>query len=335
MSFKIECTAVNELIDLVQHKPLARDSGEDFLFSAPREANLRRPAAGTQPPPMGTPRPIATDVPRQHPAAMRAELPAMVKKLALPAGIVLMVSIGVGAAISMSRHHAPEAKPVAIAAALPPPVIVTAPQQVALPAPPPHVAKLVEIRLESTPPGATATLLDTSNGNSTPLGTTPVDASVDPSKNYDVRFELAGRPSQTEHLDPARSRIDVALVDPAPLPAVATPAVQNAKHHRHHATAAKKAVTKRVATAPVVRTHAPAPNQVGAPTDVPGKVAVTTSVPCAILLDGTNTGMTTPATLSVAAGHHSIRLIAATQHINKQVGVDVTAKKTTRVNETF
>ena len=70
-------------------------------------------------------------------------------------------------------------------------------------------------------------------------------------------------------------------------------------------------------------------------TDVPGKLAVTTSVPCAILLDGVNTGMTSPATLSVAAGHHSIRLIAATQHINKQVGVDVTAKKTTRVNETF
>ncbi|MEO8844015.1 MAG: hypothetical protein ABI591_11240 [Kofleriaceae bacterium] len=388
---------MNELIDLVQHRPLARDSGEELLFSAPREANLRRPAAGTQPPPMGTPRPIGlfavelpieptearatmpkistrrqvfeptpppqladeletTDVPRP---SMRAELPVMVKKLALPAGIVLMISIGVGAAISMSRHHnladtkSPPAS-INVAAAFTPPTIVVAPTPVVQPAPAPaHAAKLVEVRLESTPPGATATLLDTSTGNSTPLGTTPVEASVDPSKNYDVRFELEGRPSQTEHLDPAQSRIEVALVDPTPVVVASAPVVATkGKHHRHHATSAKKAATKRVATAPTTHSRAAAPpaaahDQVTAlasmggtkdskkASDVPGKLAVTTSVPCAILLDGANTGMTSPATFSVAAGHHSIRLIAATQHINKQVGVDVTAKKTTRVNQTF
>jgi hypothetical protein len=284
----------------------------------------------------------------------------MARKLALPAGIVLMISIGVGAAISMSRHHGPQAeatKPVDIAAAFTPPKIVIAPPPAPLPAPTPaRAAKLVEVRLESTPPGATATLLDTSNGNSMPLGTTPVEASVDPTKNYDVRFELEGRPSQTEHLDPTQNRIAVALVDPTPQVVVAPPvvAVKANKHGRHHAASAKKAATKRVATAPTTRSHtaapAAAPNDAVAAlasmggakdkdgkkaTDVPGKLAVTTSVPCAILLDGVNTGMTSPATLSVAAGHHSIRLIAATQHINKQVGVDVTAKKTTRVNETF
>lgn len=399
MSSKIECTAVNDLIDLVQHRPLARDSGEDLLFQAPREANLRRPAAGTLPPQMmgvETPRPLGlfavelpieptearatmpviptrrqvfeptprpelthddvetTNVPRM---SLRTELPAMAKKLALPAGIVLMISIGVGAAISMSRHHGPQVeatKPVDIAAAFTPPKIVIAPQQTvqSIPTPAPaHAAKLLEVRLESTPPGATATLLDTSNGNSTPLGTTPVEASVDPSKNYDVRFELEGRPSQTEHLDPAHSRIEVALADPTPVVAPAPVVAVKDKHHRHHTASAKKAATKRIATAPTTRSHAAAaaPNDQVATlaslhggskdakkaTDVPGKLAVTTSVPCAILLDGTNTGMTTPATLSVAAGHHSIRLIAATQHINKQVGVEVTAKKTTRVNETF
>jgi hypothetical protein len=399
MSSKIECTAVNDLIDLVQHRPLARDSGEDLLFQAPREANLRRPAAGTQPPPMGTPRPIGplglfavelpieptesiearatmpvigtrrqvfeptprpelthddvetTNVPRM---SLRTELPAMARKLAVPAGIVLMISIGVGAAISMSRHHGPRVEatnPVDIAAAFTPPKIVIAPKPAPQPAPAPaRAAKLIEVRLESTPPGATATLLDTSNGNSTPLGTTPVEASVDPTKNYDVRFELEGRPSQTEHLDPAQNRIDVTLVDPTPVVAPAPVVAVKDKHHRHHATSAKKAATKRVATAPTTRRAAPAPNDPVAAlasmsgskdkdgkkaADVPGKLAVTTSVPCAILLDGTNTGMTTPATLSVAAGHHSIRLIAATQHINKQVGVEVTAKKTTRVNETF
>ena len=79
MSSKIECTAVNELIDLVQHRPLARDSGEDLLFQAPREANLRRPAAGTQPPPMGTPRPIglfAVELPIE-PTEARATMPVI------------------------------------------------------------------------------------------------------------------------------------------------------------------------------------------------------------------------------------------------------------------
>jgi hypothetical protein len=394
MSSKIECTAVNDLIDLVQHRPLARDSGEDLLFQAPREANLRRPAAGTQPPPMGTPRPVGplglfavelpieptearatmpviptrrqvfeptprpelthedietTYVPRM---SLRTELPAMARKLAVPAGIVLMISIGVGAAISMSRHHGPETKAVDVAAAFMPPKIVIAPKPAPLPAPAPaRPAKLVEVRLESTPPGATATLLDTSNGNSMPLGTTPVEASVDPTKNYDVRFELEGRPSQTEHLDPTQNRIEVALVDPTPVAAPAPVVAVKTKHQRHHATSAKKAATKRVATAPAARSH-PAPaaasnDPVAAlasmsnskdgkkAADVPGKLAVTSSVPCAILLDGANTGMTTPATLSVAAGPHSLRLIAATQHINKQVAVEVTAKKTTRVNETF
>ena len=64
----------------------------------------------------------------------------MVKKLAVPAGIVLMISIGVGAAISMSRHHAPQVdatKPptsIDIAAAFTPPKIVIAPTPAPLPA---------------------------------------------------------------------------------------------------------------------------------------------------------------------------------------------------------
>src|SRR5450432_3249702 len=152
MASKIECTAVNELVDLVQRRPLDRDSGEDLLFSAPREANLRRTAAGTQPPPMGTPRPIGlfavelsieptearatmpkisvrkpvfeatprddletTQVPRYSSrlSELTAELPILARKFAIPAGILVMVGIGVGAAISISRHHttAPATKP--------------------------------------------------------------------------------------------------------------------------------------------------------------------------------------------------------------------------------
>jgi len=73
----------------------------------------------------------------------------------------------------------------------------------------------------------------------------------------------------------------------------------------------------------------------GKPSDAPGFLSITTSVPCAILVDGANTGKTSPAKLSVPAGHHSVRLIAATQHINKQISVDVAAKKTTKLFQSF
>ncbi|HEY6035471.1 MAG TPA: PEGA domain-containing protein [Kofleriaceae bacterium] len=368
MSSKIECTAVNELIDLVQQKPLDRDSAAELLFQPPREANLRRQVDGT-PAPRGlwavelpieptearatmpkiaarrpqfepTPRPSGTDQLRAG-----SDIHAMLKRLAVPAGILVMVGIGIGAAIKLTRHRATGA-PLDYVAAFTPPKVIVAP-----PAPPPAPvqAKLVDVMLASTPPGATATLLDNTTGASTPLGSTPVEASLDPSKQYDVRFELAGHRATTEHLDPATSKkLEVALAEPAPDPAAEPVAAAPAKGHRHHQ--AKKAAAKRIATASPARhghdedgisalaamstTKAKAAKD-GKPSDAPGFLSITTSVPCAILVDGANTGKTTPAKLSVPAGHHSVRLIAATQHINKQISVDVSAKKTTKLFQSF
>src|SRR5262249_12591667 len=45
---KVECTAVNELIDLVQNKRLERDSDEELLFQAPAPA--RGPGRFVAPP---------------------------------------------------------------------------------------------------------------------------------------------------------------------------------------------------------------------------------------------------------------------------------------------
>jgi hypothetical protein len=398
---KIECTAVNELIDLAQKRPLDRDSAADMLFAPLKEANLRRQVSGT-PAPIGlfavelpveptegratmpkistrrpqfepTPRPTpdldhraiprlsqdlrqhaakltgahedfeqTTDVPRLRRLQKKWDaLPEMVRKLALPTGALLMVGIGVGLAV---KSHGPAGTPLDYAAAFTPPKIVIAPK----PAPPPQAPKLVDVRLESTPSGAMATLLDNTTGSSTPLGSTPVEASIDPTKQYDVRFELDGHRPTTQHLDPATSKkLEVALAEPEPQVEAAPPPPVVAHHRRgrHGAVAAKKAAAKRVATAPAAR-HSDDPiaalgnaaktrgAKPGAP-DAPGFVSITTSVPCAILLDGANTGKSTPTKLTVPAGHHSIRLIAAAQHVNKQVGVDVTAKKTTRINESF
>src|SRR6185312_8080839 len=187
MSSKIECTAVNELIDLVQQKPLDRDSGVELLFQPPREANLRRQVDGT-PAPRGLwavelpeptearatmpkisrkveyePTPRADENARRA-RAQRAEtdIPLTLKKFGVPAGILVMVGIGVGAAISLSRHRE-TGTPIDFVAAFTPPKVVIAP-------PPPPVAakpKLVDVMLASNPPGATATLLDNSTGAST------------------------------------------------------------------------------------------------------------------------------------------------------------------------
>ena len=370
MSSKIECTAVNELIDLVQQKPLDRDSAAELLFQPPREANLRRQVDGTPAPRSlwavelpeptearatmpkipargpqfePTPRPSATEHLRGG-----SDIHAMLKRLAVPAGILVMVGSGIGAAIKLTRHHATGAPLDYVAAFTPPKVIVAPPA----PPPAPAQAKLVDVMLASTPPGATATLLDNTTGASTPLGSTPVEASLDPSKQYDVRFELAGHRATTEHLDPATSKkLEVALAEPAPDPAAEPVAATPAKSRRHHQ--AKKAATKRIATAsPAHHAHATQDEdgisalaamsttkakaaKDGKPSDAPGFLSITTSVPCAILVDGANTGKTSPAKLSVPAGHHSVRLIAATQHINKQISVDVAAKKTTKLFQSF
>lgn len=392
---KIECTAVNELIDLAQKRPVDRDSGADLLFAPAREVNLRSRVSGTPAPiglfavqlpppppsaaPVGTPVPpsrrsldhqviprlsqdlaqhaaklthahaahdedeLTTDVPRLRRIQKKWNaLPEMVRKLALPAGALLMVGIGVG--LALRGGHAAAGTPLDYAAAFTPPKIAIAPK----PAPPPVQPKLVDVRLESTPPGATATLLDNTTGNSTLLGSTPVEASIDPTKQYDVRFELEGHRATTQHLDPSTSKkLEVALAEPEP-EVVAPPAPVADKHHRRgrHNAAAKKAAAKRVATAPAPRhTDDPiaklgnaAKSKGAAPgkdADVPGFISITTSVPCAILLDGANTGKSSPTKLSVPAGHHSVRLIAASQHVNKQIGVDVVAKKTSRINESF
>ncbi|MEO8553003.1 MAG: PEGA domain-containing protein, partial [Kofleriaceae bacterium] len=262
-----------------------------------------------------------------------------VRELALPAAALAMVGVGVGLAV---KSHAPAGTPLDVQAAFTPPKIVVAPK----PAPPPVPPKLVDVRLESTPSGASATLLDNTTGSSTPLGSTPVMASLDPGKQYDVRFELEGHRSATQHLDPATStKLEVALAAPEPeVEAAPAPVIADKHHHHGRHAAAKKAAAKRVATAPAARHgddpiaalgHAAKTRGVKPATEQPGFVSITTSVPCAILLDGTNTGKSTPAKLTVPAGHHSIRLIAAAQHVNKQVGVDVTAKKTTRINQAF
>jgi hypothetical protein len=76
--------------------------------------------------------------------------------------------------------------------------------------------KLVEVRLESTPPGASVTLVDA--GNVSVLGRTPIDASVDLSRSYEVVFALDAHVTKVEHLDPTKT-LSVAVTLDTPKPA--------------------------------------------------------------------------------------------------------------------
>ncbi len=368
---KVECTAVNELVDLVHSRPLDRDSADDDLFgsSAPRAARLRgtpAPSLFEMPPaPVAQPLPIPSTiratsapmpVPRARPAAALnlaapdesatshvgryVPLGTLGRRFALPIAALVGFGILTGIAYTRIAHHgdassAPSASQVALAAAA---AVPPAPAPIVAPAPAaPAAPKLVEVRLDSTPPGATATLL--SNGISTPLGSTPVEASIDPAKSYDVVFAFAGQPSKVEHLDPsATQHVEVAFDAATPAPTVAAAPTKTSRHHGHQAPhAARVAVA-----APTHHATAAKPAAAAAEPATPdpgvgnGTLAIVTSAPCAILIDDKNTGLTTPQrAIPLAAGHHNIRLISATLHINKLVSVDISAHHTTRISPTF
>ena len=196
------------------------------------------------------------------------------------------------------------------------------------------VVKLVDIRIDSKPSGATVMLVD--NGKTNFLGTTPIATALDPARSYDVIFTIAGRPTQMTHIDPSKqTKLDVTLgkngvvtqaveapkaapAAPKAAPAVvATKAATPAPVHHHHAAAAaaaaKSAPTGTLAdpgfdTEPA-KTEAPkkveAP-KVEAPKAEPaakkpvpaaagsGTLMVSAKPPCEIWVDGKSTGLTTP-----------------------------------------
>ncbi len=265
-------------------------------------------------------------------------------------------------AAAVEPAPAPVAEPVAVAAALAPVAVPTpAPAVVAAAVPAPvrevqttrGVVKLVDVRIDSRPAGATVMLVD--NGKTSFLGTTPIATSLDPSRPYDVVFTLEGRPTQMAHLDPAKSsKLDVVLgktatavkVAATPAPAareIAAPAPARAPAPRHHqvarsappstelaepsfdAPAPTKVTTK---AEPASETHADRP----AVSNGIGTLMVSSKPPCEILIDGKSTGMTTPQrAIQLPPGAHKITFVNTTQNINKTVAVSITADQTTKL----
>jgi hypothetical protein len=119
------------------------------------------------------------------PAAVVPSAPVAVQAVANSASIAAMPTV---APAAIATAVVPAAAPIpALAAPIPPPVAVAFAAPVAIEETPPS-AKLVNVRFESKPQGATVTIMD--NGRATVVGSTPVTAAVDSSQNYDAVFAI-------------------------------------------------------------------------------------------------------------------------------------------------
>lgn len=300
----IESTAVNALIHLINNKPLVRESSEDLLFRAPRSA-----VVAPAPPPVARVAPARAErvsAPDSLGATLavhrQAAEPLIPRHLVAPIAILAAVAIGLGGYLGLRGAHPSKAEvaavvvpaPTIVAPKLPPPAPLVAPIAPKVVAP-----KLVDVRLDSEPAGATVTLDD--RGATSLLGTTPVSASLDPSRAYNVVFTLDGHATQRAQIDPATTQhVAIALADNTPKPVVAVVA--------HHA--AKQGGT--------------------------GLLMVSSKPPCEIIVDGKPTGLTAPQkSIPLAAGSHRITLVNARRHINKTLGVKINAGHSTKLIHNF
>ncbi len=275
---------------------------------------------------MPTFRPNATRISRTH--AIRRVTPPSYLRIALAAACVLF-GIMIGGLIAFGGHSSSnaEAAPLATPAAKPiaaKPTLAPAPKQVAVapvpaatvtPAPPsaPPVTHptLAVVRVETQPAGATAMLVD--GGKTTLIGTTPVDAELDRTREYDVILTLEDHETHIEHVDPSTNQhvLVVLAAEAAPAPAPAP------VHHHHNA---KKVEHTVVAEKPAAT----------------GSLKVSSKPPCSIVIDGKTTGLTTPqAALVVAVGHHDVTLVNAEQGIHLTTEVEISADRTTQLVQDF
>ncbi len=313
-----ESTAIVELISLVRQKPVPRQSDDDMLFAPTNGAPPRRaPRAlshrghGFDEEHAVTHRVVRRDITKPLFAATLAV--ASVAAF----GLTVRLTRHAPAAAALAPPAQPVASPIAIAiAALPaapaPSKPVVSPID-APPAPPPAAPvqpALIAIALESQPAGATVTLVD--RGSSSVAGTTPLSLSVDPSREYDVVFTLAGHPTKLAHVDPhATTHL---AVDLAPVHVDPDEPAQPAPRHHAHGQAHAQARTAAV------------------PAKGTGTLLISSKPPCEIAIDGKPTGMVTPQrSISLAAGHHQVTLTNAQQHVKKTYSFEISANHSTKL----
>jgi hypothetical protein len=253
-----------------------------------------------------TPTPTPTATATATPTAVASVIPAAPAEQAAPAPVAAAVAAPVAAAV-VAPLAAPVAAPVAAPAAEPALVAPVAPVT---------TARLVNVRFDSQPSGATVMLVD--GGKTSFLGTAPVDVAVDASRAYDVVFTLDGHPTQVQHLDATATNHITAMLAGKAAPQVAVtappPAPTPAPVPHHHSAPAHE-------SAP---THESASGK--------GVLMVSSKPPCEIVIDGRATGLTTPQrAISLSAGTHKVTLVNKAQNLTKTSSVTISASQSTKL----
>lgn len=191
-------------------------------------------------------------------------------------------------------------------------------------------AKLVDVRIDSDPSGATVMLVD--RGKTTFLGTTPMSAALDASRKYELVFSRERRATVTETLDPAtqkrvsvklrraskKARAAAAKSEPAPKPAEVVEAPKPVR----------KSSRNTIDTATLAEPKAAA--------KLEGTLKISTKPPCEIVIDGKHTGLTTPQrAISLPVGAHKVTLVNGEAGIKKTISVKIAADKPTTVIQDF
>jgi hypothetical protein len=213
------------------------------------------------------------------------------------AALCLVTGVIAGGVIAFGSNHG------SVASARTRPVPVARPQVTPI-----VVAHVLHV--ESQPAGAAVMRID--DGNTTLLGTTPLDLQIDDTKGHDLVLTLDNYTPEFVHFHAGDTKLAATLQaetpDAAPAPVVARTTV-----HHHHAAPVAPA-------APVAMGH----------------VNIASKPPCAIMIDGKATGFTTPRrALELPVGHHEVTFINATEGIHLSAVVDVTATKTATLVQDF
>jgi len=186
---------------------------------------------------------------------------------------------------------------------------------------------LVDVRIDSTPSGATVTLVD--RGKSQFVGKTPVNATLDTSREYDLVFTFPNKATQQKHLNASTTRRVVvtlpeqANTPPAPVSAPVSAPVGAPRH-------VEKGGVEKAPASPAKKPGKSAAE----PALGEGTLMVSSKPPCQIVIDGKPTGLTTPQrSITLSAGNHKVTLINSEKDIKKTVSVQITANSTEKVIE--
>lgn len=205
-----------------------------------------------------------------------------------------------------------------------------------------------EVPIRSQPAGAMVTLI--SAGEATVIGKTPITATLDPRKQYDVVLAYRELPTKVAHVDPDHTvALDVDLMGgPPPAPPVAevatpaaateeTPVPAPAPVKRRSTKPKAVAIAETPAPKPAAPKPAPAPKTVAAaPAAGNGILMVSAKPPCNIAIDGKPTRLVTPQrSISLPAGPHKITLTNTQSRIAKTLTITITAGKPTKLIQDF